>query len=159
MQGLRLSTVAATDDHRAHPGQPHYGRAAVSATGLTRGEIFDALYHRRTYATTGVKILLDFAINGEPMGGMITVKGVPRLQIEAHGTDVIKSVEILRYSDSDTAFSVIKTLSPDGPDFTWGGSDPTFKENSIYYIRLRQVGLVRTRVAMAWSSPIWVQRG
>ena len=158
IQGLRLSTIAATDDHRAHPAQPHYGRAAVTATGLTREEIFDGLYHRRTYGTTGVKILLDFSINGEPMGGMVTAKSIPRLEIEAHGTDEIEFVEVLRYCKSDGAFVVIHTLYPESPDYNWSQTDTTFKEDSIYYVRLRQVRLVRTRVAMAWSSPIWVTR-
>jgi hypothetical protein len=158
MQGLKLSTVAATDDHRAHPGQPHFGRAAVSATGLARAEIFDGLHHRRTYGTTGVKILLDFSINGEPMGGTVTVPGSPRLEIEAHGTDIIEFIQVLRYSKSDGAFVIIYTLFPDAVDFTWSESDATFKEDSIYYVRLRQARMVRTRVAMAWSSPIWVKR-
>lgn len=156
--GLQLSTIASTDDHRAHPAQLDYGRAAVAATGLTREEIFDGLYHRRTYGTTGVKILLDFSINGEPMGGTVAVASLPRLEIEAHGTDSIEFIEVLRYSKSDGAFAVIHTLFPDGPDFTWSEADTTFKEDSIYYVRLRQVRLVRTRVAMAWSSPIWVTR-
>ena len=156
--GLQLSAIASTDDHRAHPGQLHYGRAAVAATGLTREEVFDGLYHRRTYATTGVKILLDFSINGQPMGGKVSVNSSPRLEVEAHGTDEIEFVEILRYSKSDGAFLVIETLYPDGPDFTWSNTDAGFKEDSIYYVRLRQVRLVRTRVAMAWSSPIWVKR-
>lgn len=159
MQGLVLSTVAASDDHRAHPGQPHFGRTAVAATGLTREEIFDGLYHRRTYGTTGVKILLDFAINGEPMGGSVTASGSPRLELEVHGTDNIEYIEILRFGKSDGTFLVINTLYPDDADFTWSGSDPAFKEDSIYYLRLRQVRMVRTRVAMTWSSPIWVKKG
>ena len=159
MQGLMLSTVAASDDHRAHPGQPHFGRTAVAASGLTREEVFDGLYHRRTYGTTGVKILLDFTINGEPMGTRLTASGPPRLELEVHGTDTIEFIEILRFAKSDGMFVVINTLYPDDADFTWSGTDPAFKEDSIYYVRLRQVRLVRTRVAMAWSSPIWVKRG
>lgn len=159
MQGLMLSTVAASDDHRAHPGQPHFGRTAVAATGLTREEVFDGLYHRRTYGTTGFKILLEFSVSGEPMGGSVTVAGAPRLEVEAHGTDAIEFIEILRYSKSDGAFLVIQSLYPDDADFHWSGTDSTFKEDSIYYLRLRQVRMVRTRVAMAWSSPIWVKRG
>ena len=41
-RGLMLSTIAASDDHRAHPGQPHWGLAAVTAPGLTREAVFDA---------------------------------------------------------------------------------------------------------------------
>jgi len=158
MQGLALSTVAASDDHRAHPGQPHYGQTAVAAAGLTREEIFDALYHRRTYGTTGSKILLDFSINGEPMGGSVKASGPPRLEVEAHGTDTIELVEILRYAKSDGAFIAINTLHPDDADFTWSGTDAGYKDDSIYYLRLRQAGVVRGRVAMVWSSPIWVRR-
>ena len=71
MQGLQLSTLASSDDHRAHPGQPQYGLAAVAATGLTRTEILDSLYQRRTYGTTGSKILLKFSIDGQQMGSQI----------------------------------------------------------------------------------------
>jgi len=43
-------------------------------------------------------------------------------------------------------------------DFNWTNTDETFHEDAIYYVRLRQTGLVRDRIAMAWSSPIWVKR-
>lgn len=157
-QGLQLSTIASSDDHRAHPGQPHYGMAAVAAPGLTREEIFDSLYQRRTYGTTGARILLDFTINGQPMGQRVAVIGMPSLSIEAHGTDTIETVEVLRYSKSDGVFHVIHSLHPNALDFVWTKPDETFSEDSIYYVRLRQVHLIRDKIAMAWSSPIWVQR-
>lgn len=158
IQGLILSTIASSDDHRAHPGQPQYGLAAVAATGLTRDEIFDGLYNRRTYGTTGVKILLEFSINGESMGGAITTADSPRLEIEAHGTDTIELVEVLRYSKSDGVFKVVYSFHPRVRDVAWSKSDESFKEDSIYYMRLLQSGNIRDRVAMAWSSPIWVKR-
>ena len=157
-QGLQLSTLASSDDHRAHPGQPQYGLAAVAATGLTRDEIFDALYQRRTYGTTGAKILLDFTIDGEPMGREISARGAPTLSIEAHGTADIELVQVLRYSASAGAFQVVFDLRPDTMDFNWAKADESFHEDAIYYVRLRQAGLVRDRIAMAWSSPIWVKR-
>lgn len=158
-QGLKLSTIASSDDHRAHPGQPQYGLAAVAATGLTREEIFDALYHRRTYGTTGTKVLLEFSINGRTMGREAVVTNRPRLAIEAHGTDSIELVEILRYSGTDDAFKVIYSLRPHSADFIWTQEDRTFEKDSVYYMRLRQAGIVRNRIVMAWSSPIWVKRG
>ena len=156
-QGLQLSTVASSDDHRAHPGQPHYGLAAVAATGLTRAEIFDSLYGRQTYGTTGAKILLEFSIDGQPMGCQVVVRGRPSLRIEAHGTAEIEALEVLRHSKSERMFIVLRTLHPGTPDFTWSGTDETFTQDSIYYVRLRQAGLIRGRIAMAWSSPIWVR--
>jgi hypothetical protein len=157
-QGLQLSTIASSDDHRAHPGQPQFGLAAVAATGLTRAEIFDSLYHRQTYGTTGAKILLQFSINGRPMGQKIAVHSSLKLWIEAHGTAEIEIVEVLRCVISEQRFKVLHTLRPGTLDFTWSAADELLAEDSIYYVRLRQVGLVRDRIAMAWSSPIWVKR-
>jgi hypothetical protein len=131
--------------------------AAVAAPGLTRGEIFDALYQRRTYGTTGSKILLEFSIEGQPMGRKVTVRDKPKLSIEAHGTSEIETVEVLRYSNSDGGFQILHTMHPRTADFSWNAVDETFREDSTYYVRLRQFRLVRDRVAMAWSSPIRVK--
>jgi hypothetical protein len=158
IEGLRLSTIAASDDHRAQPGKPHWGLAAVSATGLTRDEIFESLYERRTYGTTGARILLSFRVNGVEMGQTVSVEQSPLLAVEAHGTDVIERIEVLRYSPSDRAFGVVFAVEPETLDVTWSRSDPSFREDSIYYVRLLQRGRVRGRVAMAWSSPIWVRK-
>ncbi len=157
-QGLVLSTIAASDDHRSHPGQPHWGVAAVRAPALTREAVFDALYARRTYGTTGARILLDFTVDGAPMGSETTADSPPRLHVEAHGTDVIESLQVLRFSTAEGGFSVLFDLEPGALDFSWSGLDGGFRDDAIYYVRLRQRGHVRGRVVMAWSSPVWVTR-
>jgi hypothetical protein len=154
---LVLSTIASSDDHRAQPGKPHWGLAAVRAQGLTREQIFDAIHDRRTYGTTGARILLDFAINGDAMGRSVAVSAAPRLEVAAHGTDVIDEVQVLRYSKSSRGFEVIESIRPRALDFAWARVDAGFREDSIYYVRLRQRGEIEGRVAMAWSSPIWVR--
>ena len=116
-QGLEMSTIASSDDHRGHPGQPQYGLAALSAPSLTRNDIFESLYQRRTYGTTGAKILLVFTINGEQMGRSVITRDAPTIAIEANGTSNIEIVEILRYSRSDRAFKIIYTIQPDALDF------------------------------------------
>ena len=156
--GLRLSTIAASDDHRSHPGQPHWGIAAVTAPELTRTAIFDALHQRRTYGTTGARILLDFRVNDEPMGGETRTNDAPRLQVTAHGTDRIQSVEVLRYSEPDGEFRVIFDLHPDALDVEWSSTDEGFLDEAVYYVRLTQRGHIRGRIVMAWSSPIWVRQ-
>lgn len=158
IHGLLLSTIAASDDHRAQPGKPHWGLAAVRAQGLTREQIFDALYDRRTYGTTGARILLDFSINGEAMGRSVAASAPPRLEVTAHGTDVIDEVQVLRYSKSSRGFDVIESIRPQALDVAWSRVDAGFREDSIYYARLRQRGEIEGRIVMAWSSPIWVRR-
>jgi hypothetical protein len=156
IHGLLLSTIAASDDHRAQPGKPHWGLTAVRAPSLTREDIFDALHDRRTYGTTGARILLDFSIDGAAMGRSVAASA-PRLEVAAHGTAIIEEVQVLRYSKSSRVFEVIESIRPQTPDFTWASVDRGFREDSIYYVRLRQRGEIEGRIAMAWSSPIWVR--
>lgn len=149
IRGLRLSAVAASDDHRAHPGMPHYGLTAVRADALTREGVFDALYDGRTYATTGAKIILNFerADAGSD---------VPEFSITLHGTDEIEWVELLRYQPGQEKFEVVKRWEPGTWDFANSFSDTEARPGGVYYCRAKQVTPVRGRWAMAWSSAIWI---
>jgi hypothetical protein len=130
----------------------------VKAPKLTRADVFDALHARRTYGTTGVRTLLEFSINGRRGGEKLVVENAPELRVEVHGHSEIEQVEILRYCKSDGGFKVIFSFSPHALDFSWSNLDWGFREDSIYYMRLREAGEIRGRIAMAWSSPIWVQK-
>jgi hypothetical protein len=155
--GLKLSTVASSDDHRAHPGQPHYGLAAVFAPELTRDAVFQALYDRRTYGTTGAKIVLEATLNGSGMGQMVQTDGPPVLRVRALGTDTIAAVEILRYQTPAEKFEVVQRWSPNALDFTGEFTDETHVPGAVYYVRLRQEAPIRHRAVQAWSSPLWTE--
>ena len=105
--GMQLSAIASSDDHRAQPGQAHQGLVAVAATGLTRGEVFDALHDRRTYATTGARILLEFSAGGIGMGGRGPAPRPVAISASAIGTDRITLVEVLRHVDGQPGWQVI----------------------------------------------------
>lgn len=157
--GLKLSTIGSSDDHRAQPGNAMYGLAALRATGLTRNDIFQALYDKHTYATTGAKIILYFDVNGTPMGQTAPPSDVARVQVRAHGTDVIEWVEVLRLLPGEEKFSVVQRWEPKALDFEANWEDPDGKVGAIYYARLRQQKLVYKRVAQAWSSAVWIGAG
>lgn len=157
IKGYAFSTIASSDDHRAHPGQPHYGLAAVQAVELTRDAVFQALYDRHTYGTTGAKIILEFALDGAPMGQRVRTTGAPELAIRVVGTDTIAWVELLRWQPGTEAFQVLERWEPDADECAVSWRDETDVPGAIYYVRVKQAELVRNRVAMAWSSPIWTQ--
>jgi len=156
IQGHELSTIASSDDHRAHPGQPQYGLAAIRSRALTREAIFNGLYKRQTYATTGARILLDFSINNVLMGNHTAVTKRASIHVRAVGTDIIDGIEVLRHSDNQPGFQIIHQASPAEEVVTLDSDDQPPIGSAIYYVRLWQRGLIRERVAMAWSSPIWV---
>ncbi|MCD6521418.1 DUF3604 domain-containing protein [Candidatus Calescamantes bacterium] len=157
-KGYRVGFIASSDNHHGAPGVHAYpsrftnltyhgGLAAVIAPELTREAIFDALYERRCYATTGVRIYLDFRINGELMGSELKVEKGEKIILEvfALGTSPIAKVEVLK---NNRVISVFPNGVSDQIEFTL---EDKVNQNSFYYIRLTQVDR-----NMAWSSPIWV---
>ena len=156
IKGLQMSTIASSDDHRSQPGKPHFGLVAVEALARERSQVFESLYQRKSYATTGVRMLMDFSIDGHPMGSNIEVHDAPTISFTLHGTDEIEEVELLRYTASDGHFEVRHHLEPAALDFSWSRVDENLGEDAIYYLRVRQKNTIEGRPAMAWSSPIWV---
>jgi hypothetical protein len=153
--GFRLSTIASSDDHRSQPGQPQNGLAAVLSKSLTRQGIFDGLAGRKTYGTTGSRIILHFEINDAQMGQEVEIAEQARLHVRIIGTDIIDQVDVLRYRIGGQAFRVIHSLNPSQDEVEFVYNDAPGGQ-AIYYVRVRQRHLVGGRVAMAWSSPIWV---
>lgn len=105
--GLRLGAIAAGDTHTtsmgiAYPGLIYVngnGLAGVHAHGKTRQQIWEGLYERRSFATTGnQRMLVDFRVNGEPMGGEISSALAREARIEARvsGTAPLLRVELIK---------------------------------------------------------------
>ena len=157
--GLKLGTIAASDDHTARPGQPYWGLAAVWAERLDRETIYQALAKRQTYATTGQRIYLDFRINGGMPGTKVTAGGPPRIELEVHGTDDIAWVELVAFDHDRGGYSLVKKWTPRGSRLRESLTDEGYSDRAFYYVRVRQRGLVEHRAVMAWSSPIWIDSG
>ena len=158
--GHRLGIIASTDGHYGNPAYGYLrptgdwetqeiGMAAVAvcAKERTRESIFEALYARRVYATSGDRIRLQFQADGHPMGSEYETTSPPKLAVEAIGTSPIVLVEIKK--DSEVVFS--KEMNQAKLDLTW--TDPQFdsSQECYYYVRILQ-----DNNEEAISSPIWV---
>ena len=164
--GKRYVTIASSDDHNGQAGKAHRGIAAVHASELTREGIFDGMKNGACYATTGERILLDFRINGQPMGSEVTAESGRELtlSIEIFGTNVLSGVEVFRFRFGQEK-GWESAWHEDVPDRGLRGNTQrdlvmTFAERyagpAVYYLRVRQKHLVRDRPVYAWSTPIWV---
>lgn len=171
-KGHRLGIMASSDNHVGKPGysitfpkhkkptnseenEKFYWEKEEIGTSLiatyapehTRESIFEAMYDRRSYATTGARIVLDFLVNGNPMGSEIECKKSPIIKIKVIGTDVIERIEIKKNSE------VIHTKKPGKieVEFEWEDSDFNSDDTAYYYVRV-----VQKDKEEAVSSPIWV---
>ena len=156
-RGYRLGFVGGTDNHTGWParltGKVGYGGlTAILAPKLDTISLFDALYARRCYATSGARIVADATLNGYPLGSELRlVPGAPRIfQILVHGTAPLAAVQIV----SMGAVLVDFPVRDDDPDFdvTWMDDRPGRPLRDVnYYVRVRQVD-----GHCAWLSPFWV---
>lgn len=159
MAGHRIGFIASSDEHTGQAGRRHGGIAAVFADALSRDGIFDAIRSRRCYATTGERILVDFTVDGIPMGQeAIRPRGaLLKIAIKAWGTDRLLRVEILKHRFGvDNSFRQVLSESPrpESLDAEYAFED-SIEADTVYYARVTQEPLEWP--GMAWTSPIWVR--
>jgi len=161
-RGYRLGLIASSDGHDGRPGnaqrRPYEaagrhggsGWAAVLTDELTRENVFDALYGRRCYATSGVPIYLSFEINGAVMGSELPAMpaGRPVLRVICDGSNGIDHIRIVKNGHfAHTHF----THGEHHSEMEWADDNYDPSGPNFYYVRIVQVD-----GESAWSSPIWL---
>jgi hypothetical protein len=141
---------------------------------MTRGSVFSALASRHVYATTGVRIGLQFHINGQLMGSEMKCDTGLVMDVAVQGTAAIDHIEIVK--NAGDVYALIRLTQPAGskggtfllydPARPQGGTNMPSEDLSVvrfsvreaaphgpasYYVRVTQVD-----GQQAWSSPIWV---
>lgn len=161
--GHLIGVVAGSDDHSLRPGRPWNGLTAIYASSLDRASLFAAIRARHTYATTGERILLDFRLGEALMGDVVrmSLSEVPVLDVRVVGTQPLDWVQLVRYDGLSYTTVYTETPGPGGDlrqaEFRF--TDPTLSGSGLYYVRVQQPDPNKPeQPAMAWSSPIWVER-
>ena len=163
--GHRLGVVGGTDTHFSQPGRPVDGPfdlggiTAILADRLERSALWDALYARHCYATTGERILLDFRVNGHLMGSEVRLSGTRDVTGRVLGTTKLERVEVIRNNE---VWQSIPVSDDERVTFEFEDTErleeialePQVPEHGrfvFYYLRVIQ----RDR-HWAMSSPIWL---
>jgi hypothetical protein len=128
------------------------GVTGVYAAEFTRQGIFEALRERRTFGTTGARIVVDFRLEGQPMGSRLTT-AAPALtaSLSVIGADVLTSVQVIQNG------RICQEWRPDSLQFshTWRqgrAADPSTGGSREYVY----VVVTQCDAEMAWTSPIFV---
>ena len=166
LRGYRMGFVGGGDGHPADPGDS--GITGIYASELTVEALWDALQKRRTYATTGAKIKVDFHINGMPVGSCVeftpaTAGELFPLEIgcAVQGTAPIEKVDIVE--NGITVYTKTKPRARlDQMAFRWFREKfPSDGARLIGDGYMNVSRFIYARVTqrdghMAWTSPIWL---
>jgi hypothetical protein len=128
------------------------GVTGVYASAFTRQGIYEALRERRTFGTTGDRIIVDFRLDRRPMGSRLSTSASTLTgHLAVIGTAPITSIQVIRNG---------RTCHEWTPDrlqvtYTWQqdhAADPSASSGRAYYY----VVVTQRNAEMAWTSPIFV---
>ena len=164
-RGAKIGAISGSDDHAGCPGlyiSPENraieqclqycwpGVCAVLAAELTREAVFDALKHRRCYATMGCRTKIDFTVNGAAMGSEITSGDRKAIYFDIDALHPLRKV----------------TLVLNGGDaIAWNINDGSKKHSQLifdnYFINESDYYYLRVELEdgrQCLTSPIWVSK-
>ena len=165
--GFRPAIIGSGDTHLATMGAPiaakaYFGRwqniglnfrdtgfgngpiAAVWAARCERDAIWEAIRDRRTFATTGARIILTVDVNGLAAGREAEITSPARITINAHACAPVQRVDLIRND------RCLRSWQPDALDVDLTHVDEHPLRDGAYYVRLRQID-----GEYAWSTPTW----
>jgi len=140
-RGLEVGFIAGSDDHTGRPGLTYPteelsigepfgvkgGLTGVFARDLTRESIWEALWNRRCYATTGDRIILFFTSDGHFMGEKYSTDKPPKLNLKVIGTSGIQEIEFRRGSSTIYTHIVSSKSSRRFLKIEWSGLKTKFR--------------------------------
>lgn len=158
--GHRLGFVGCSDTHCSRPGSAQSmellthrivlkyssGLTGLFAREKTREGIWDALSNRRTYATTGTRMFVDFRVGDHFMGEEFQATKRQRIAAYIDAPAPIQKVEIIKDGQ------VIHGDEPSKTSNRISLLDPQ-KELGTHYFYVR---VTLGNGERAWASPVWV---
>lgn len=132
-RGYRVGVTAGSDGVVGRPCADHpgsrlirnvrSGATAVLAEELTQESIYQALKARRTYATTGERMLLDVTVDGQAMGSDHSTSGEPLIELSVEGTQAIERVDILCGTEVINSWTMAPPAADGRVRLLWGGTE------------------------------------
>jgi len=157
--GLKFGFVGGSDAHGLlwHHGIGRKrdpwscGLTGVVAGDDSRRNLFDAMYARRTFATSGASMWVLLRVGEVAMGGEGELRSPVEVHYGVYGTRPLACFEVVR--DSEVVFRA----EPKGEAAVGKWKDENVPPGPhVYYLRAVQ-GTRGKEVDMAWASPVFVK--
>jgi hypothetical protein len=164
-RGHRMGVVGGSDGYTGRPGAEYPGRqdrrfakgglTASWAEDLTLEGVFDALRARRSYATTGARVLIQFDADGHMMGEEYDASTPPAFSFRVSGTAPIESVELFRGLDRIAVFPKHVQRTENRIRIAWEGASGASSYSGVVWDGVLQVRgtTIRSSRTLRFDSP------
>jgi PKD repeat protein len=153
-KGYHVGVGLDHDTHNSVFGRSSAGRLVVLAVALTQPNILEAFKQRRFYSSDDWNTKVDFAINNQIMGSIITQAGNPTLSVNVTDADIgdnITNIQVFGGVPGSGVFATTLTTKTTA-SFTY---THTLANNSTFYYYLK---ITQNDGNIIWTSPIWYTR-
>jgi hypothetical protein len=143
--------------------KPKYspGKTAIITSDFTRQDIFNAISYRKTYVTSGARILIYMTVSNYDIGSIIDINNKPgleyfrQIELSVGGDDIIEKIEIIRngkvYQQLKGEHKSLQTTVEDNDSWKENALSASGETFMYYYIRATfkdgHVGI---------TSPVWI---
>ncbi len=166
--GHQFGFLGNTDHHSAYPGSYGHGKTGVWAKSLSREDIWEAIFAGRTFALTGDKMDLQFAVNGAPMGSRIASTQEREIEIDIQASSALESVEVVKNNQVLRRFHPEKTNETENAkmiariflEVGWGEKKSSFSWRSRLHFPNSRILKIEPRFrGMEVVSPVEKEKG
>jgi trimeric autotransporter adhesin len=157
--GYRLGAQMDHDNHNFTFGRTSANRMVVLASTKTRADITAAIRSMRFYASNDCNVRINYRLNGNPMGSLLSGSGVPTITLDVNDPDGETTGTIQLWGGQVGAAAPvlpIQTFTATS-NVSYGPADITNiqPDNTTYYYYFL---ITQTDGQRIVSSPIWYTR-
>ncbi|MBI3519088.1 MAG: T9SS type A sorting domain-containing protein [Bacteroidetes bacterium] len=155
-QGYHVGIGLDHDTHNSVFGRQSAGRLVVMAQSLTRANVYDAFKKMRFYCSDDWNVKVNFQIQNQPMGSIITHSGTPTLSVTVTDPDAaesVSSIAIYAGVPGSGANPTVLTSVTNSASLVYTHAAAANNSKYYYYILITQADGDKI-----WTSPIWYNR-
>lgn len=151
-KGYHLGPTIDHDNHNMTFGRTAKTRLVIMAPSLTENNLLAGMRNMRFYASQDCSAKIDYSINTQAMGSIVTNTGAPIISVSSITTNPVSSVSVMAGVPGSGAVATQLTSSTTG-NFTFTDNTLANLSQKYYYLEITE-----TDGAKIVTSPIWYTR-
>ena len=151
-KGYHVGPTIDHDNHNMTFGRTAKTRLVIMAPSLTESNLLTGMKNMRFYASQDCSAKINYTINGQAMGSIITNTGAPIISVNSITTNPVSSVLVMAGLPGSGAIATQITSSTNG-NFTFTDNSLANLSQKYYYLEITETD--GTKIV---TSPIWYTR-